>query len=35
MAKAKATKEITASAKKYKTSEVLDSVPDSATSSLF
>ena len=34
-AEVKTTKEITATNKKYKTSEVLDSVPDSATSSLF
>ena len=34
-AEVKTTKEITATTKKYKTSEVLDSVPDSATSSIF
>ena len=34
-AEVKTAKEISSSAKKYKTSEILDSVPDSATSSLF
>ena len=34
-AEVKATKDITTTTKKYKTSEILDSIPDSATSSLF